>query len=106
MFYRADEGKEPVREWLKRLNRADRRAVGEAIAIVEFRWPVGMPVCRPLGKGLYEVRSNLGWGRIARVIFCVVGSRMVLLHAYIKKTRKMPKTDMDMALKRKGDVSP
>jgi antitoxin HicB len=35
---------------------------------VQFRWPVGMPLCRSLGQGLWEVRSDLTSNRIARVL--------------------------------------
>jgi phage-related protein len=64
-----------------------------------------MPVCRSLGKGLYEIRSDLTKGRIARVIFCVTGQRMVLLHGFVKKTQKTPKKDLDLALKRMKEVT-
>jgi phage-related protein len=104
-FYCTASGKEPVREWLKALDEADRRIVGQDIATAEFGWPVGMPVCRSLGKGLWEIRSDISRGRITRVIFCVEGERMVLLHAFIKKTQKTPKTDLDSALKRMKEVS-
>ena len=104
-FYCTASGKEPVREWLKALDEADRRIVGQDIATAEFGWPIGMPVCRSLGKGLWEVRSDISQGRITRVIFCVEGEQMVLLHAFIKKTQKTPKTDLDLALKRKKEVS-
>jgi len=49
--------------------------------------PIGMPVCRPLSGGLYEVRSTLTGSRIARIIFCIYDSRMILLHRFIKKTQ-------------------
>ena len=104
-FYRTAAGNEPVREWLKALDDADRRNVGEDIATAEFGWPVGMPVCRSLGKGLYEIRSDLAGGRIARVIFCVAEQRMVLLSGFIKKTRKTPKAELDLALKRMKEVT-
>ncbi len=103
-FYRSDSGKEPVREWLKSLDLADRKILGEDIKDVEFSWPIGMPLVRPLGNALWEVRSSLPHGRIARVIFCVVDEQMVLLHAFIKKSQKTPKQDLDLALKRiQGD---
>jgi len=104
-FYRTGGGREPVREWLKGLDDADRRTVGHDIATAEFGWPVGMPVCRSLGKGLYEIRSEISHGRIARVIFCVADEQMVLLHGFIKKTQKTPKPDLDLALKRKKEVT-
>ena len=46
-----------------------------------------VPLCRALGKGLWEVRSDLTGGRIARVLFCIHDGKMVLLHAFIKKTQ-------------------
>lgn len=104
-FYCTAAGREPVREWLKALDEADRRIVGQDIATAEFGWPVGMPVCRSLGKGLYEIRSDISHGSITRVIFCVEGGKMVLLHSFIKKTQKTPEADLNLALKRKKEVS-
>ena len=93
-------GREPVREWLKALAAADRKAIGEDIKDVEFSWPIGMPLCRSLGGGLWEVRSDLPLGRIARVLFCVRDGRMVLLHGFIKKSQKMPIAERNIALRR------
>jgi phage-related protein len=100
-FYRSDAGREPVREWLKGLNLADRKVIGEDVKDVEFSWPIGMPLVRSLGNDLWEVRSSLPRGRIARVIFCVEQGCMVLLHGFMKKTQKTPQPDIDLALKRK-----
>lgn len=102
-FYRTEAGREPVREWLKGLPlREDRRRIGEDIRTVEFGWPVGMPVCRAMGGGLYEVRSNLSENRIARVLFYFdKHGRMVLLHGFIKKTQKTPDEDLELARKNK-----
>jgi len=104
-FYQLPSGREPVREWLKALEEEDRKVVGEDIKDVEFSWPIGMPLCRSLGKGLWEVRSDLAGGRIARVFFCVVGSQMVLLHGFIKKTQKTPAADIELALRRKKEIT-
>lgn len=100
-FYRTASGAEPVREWLKNLAQQDRRKVGEDLQALEFGWPLGMPLCRSLGNGLWEVRSSISDRRIARVVFCIAHERMVLLHAFIKKTQKTPKQDIDLALERK-----
>src|SRR5215470_2867871 len=88
-------------EWLKALDPEDRKVIGEDIKDVEFSWPIGMPLVRSLGKELWEVRSSLPRGRIARVIFCMEQGRLVLLLGFIKKTQKTPKRDIDLALKRK-----
>ncbi len=64
-----------------------------------------MPLCRSLRKGLWEVRSDLSGGRIARVIFCTAKGLMVLLHGFIKKTQKMPAADIELALRRKKEIA-
>lgn len=103
-FYRTDAGREPVREWLKDRDPADRKIIGEDIKDVEFSWPIGMPLVGSIGRGIWEVRSSLPGGRIARVLFCVEAQCMVLLHGFIKKTQKTPKQDIDLAIKRmKGE---
>lgn len=104
-FYRSPSGREPVRAWLRELDAADRKIIGEDIKDVEFSWPIGMPLCRSLGDGLWEVRSTLTGGRIARTVFCVHLSQMVLLHGFIKKTQKTLAADRDLALKRKKDLA-
>lgn len=83
----------------------DRKMVGRDIQKVEFGWPLGLPYCRSLGRDLWEVRSNLTDGKIARVIFCVADQRMVLLHGFIKKTQKTPVQDLKLALSRMKEVS-
>src|ERR1700760_1259035 len=69
-FYRTPSGTEPVRDWLQDLPRDDRHKLGFDIGTVEYGWPVGMPLCRSLGDGLWEIRSDLPGNRTARVIFC------------------------------------
>lgn len=59
LFYRNDNGKEPVRDWILGLSPADRRIIGEDIKTVEFGWPIGKPFVSTLGDGLYEVRSTI-----------------------------------------------
>lgn len=103
-FYRSDTGAMPVREWLLELSDEDCRVIGFDIAQVEFGWPVGMPVCRPLGGGLWEVRSNVTNGRIARVVFCIAHGRMILLHGFIKKTQRTPSADLELARKRQKEA--
>ena len=66
---------------------------------VQWRWPVGMPLCRAMGQGLWEVRTELASNRIARVLICVDEGVLVALHAFVKKTRKTP--DDELALVRK-----
>lgn len=103
-FYESAAGNVPVREWLLSLDKVDRQIIGEDIATVEFGWPIGMPVCRPLGQQLWEVRSTITGNRIARVLFSIAGSRMVILHGFIKKTQKTPDADLALARKRLKEI--
>lgn len=107
VFYQTPAGNEPVRVWLKdEVSDEERRIIGTDIKIVEYGWPIGMPVCRPMGSGLHEVRSSLPGNRIARVLFCVEDGQMILLHGFIKKTRATPKADLDLAKARKKEIGP
>lgn len=103
-FFQLASGKEPVRDWLFELSAEDRKIVGDDIRDLEFSWPIGLPLCRSLGGGLSEVRSNLTDGKIGRVIFCVANEQAVLLHGFVKKTQKTPKKDLDLATKRKKEL--
>jgi len=100
VFFRSRTGAEPIRDWLRSRDKQDRFRIGTDLKTVEFGWPIGMPTCRPLGQGLFEVRTTLD-NRIARVLFCIGNGRMILLHGFIKKTQKTPKADLDLARTRK-----
>jgi phage-related protein len=84
---------------LKALDKADRQAIGEDIAYVQYKWPIGKPRVDHLRGSIWEVRSKIG-NRIARVLFAVEQSEMILLHAFIKKTQQTNATDIEMATKR------
>ena len=104
-FFVAASGKMPVREWILEFESEDRQAIGQDIQKIEFGWPIGMPYCRPLGRGLWEVRSNISSGRIARTLFCIRDGEMVLLHAFVKKTQKTPPQEVDLAHSRMKELN-
>lgn len=101
VFYQTGAGNEPVRAWLKSLQREDRKIIGIDIKTVQYSWPVGMPIVRKIEPRLWEARSRITDG-IARVLFTVVGDKMVLLHGFIKKTQKMPVQELATAKRRLG----
>ena len=104
VFYRTGSGSEPVRDWLISLDRKLRHAVGTDLRRVQYGWPIGMPLVRPLGKGLFELRSTLPDRTIARTLFCFHGGEIYVLHGFLKKTRKLPQAELNLALERKRDV--
>lgn len=104
VFYRTAGGNEPVREWLIDLSVANRREVGLDLQRVQYRWPVGMPLVRPMGKGLFEVRTPLPDGTTARVMICFHGGDLYALHGFVKKAQKTPAPDLEIARKRQKEV--
>ena len=98
-FYQEISGKEPVREWLGILSINDRKIIGRDIRVIQIDWPVDGSLVKPLGGGLWEVRSRLE-NRIARVLFVFHEGTIVLLHGFIKKTQKTPKQEIELAQKR------
>lgn len=102
IFFHNPSGREPVREWLKAMDKEDRTLIGEDIKLVQFRWPLGMPLVRKLAPDLWEVRSHLSTGRIARVFFTVHKTELVLLHGFIKKSQKTPNNELALAQERKN----
>jgi phage-related protein len=104
IFYCTGAGSEPVREWLKELPEAERQAIGKDLLRAQWRWPVGMPLCRPLGSGLWEVRTDLPTKRTARVLLCFYRERLVALHGFIKKTRQTHDEDLALARTRQKEL--
>ena len=103
IFFRTGAGSEPVREWLKGLAEGERQAIGKDLLRAQWRWPIGMPLCRPLGNGLWEVRTNLPTKRRARVLLCLYRGHLVALHGFIKKTPAIPEEDLALARKRQKE---
>ena len=104
IFFRTLAGSEPVREWLKGLPQEERHAVGNDLLRAQWRWPVGMPLCRPMGSGLWEIRTDLPTKRTARVLLCLYRERLVALHGFIKKTRTTPDEDLALARRRRKEL--
>jgi phage-related protein len=104
VFFRSAAGNEPVKDWLLGLDAAKRRAIGLDLMRVQFAWPVGMPLVRPLAEGLFEVRTNLSDKTTARVLFCFHGGELFALHGFIKKSQRTPPEELKLARKRKAEV--
>ena len=98
-FFRTVANNEPTRDWLKSLPKKEKKQIGEDIKTVQYGWPVGMPLARKLCNGIWEVRTRLE-DKISRILFTLCQDQMIILHGFIKKTEKTPKSDLDLATKR------
>jgi phage-related protein len=104
VFWRSNTGQEPVREWLRELSATDRTTIGADIGRLQFGWPIGMPLVKSLGGGLWELRSSLPSKREARLIFAIGENVIVALHAFIKKSQKTPDHELKLAKRRMKEL--
>jgi phage-related protein len=104
IFFSTEAGNEPVLEWLRSLPEVERQAIGQDLLRAQWRWPAGMPLCRPMGNGLWEIRTDLSTKRTARILICPHRGHLVALHGFIKKTQTTPEDDLALARKRKKEL--
>jgi phage-related protein len=104
VFYRTEKGTEPVRDWLRGLTAEDRKTIGADLRTLQLGWPLGMPLCRSLGDGLWEVRSSLSSKREARLLFFFEEGRIGIVHGFLKKTQKTPLGEIALAKKRMREM--
>jgi len=106
-FYETLAGNKVVREWFRGFAKEDRAVLGEDLKTVQIGFPMGLPLCRSLGNGLWEVRSTLPMMRAeARMIFFqdTAAQALVVVHGFVKKSQKTSRRDIDIALRRKAEV--
>jgi len=99
-FWRSATGREPVREWLRSLDKADRGVIGDDLRMLQFGWPIGMPLVRKLVDRIWELRSSLPGNREARLLFTASAMQIVILSGFIKKTQRTPDVEIKLARKR------
>ena len=72
--------------------------------LMEFGPNLRMPHSRAMGGGLFELRAR-GREGIGRTFYCfVIGQRVMILHAFVKKTQETPEQDLKIARKRMKEV--
>ena len=106
IFYRTANQRDVVLDWIRQLAPDCRKVIGFDLKTVQLGFPMGLPLCGSLGNGLWEVRSSLPNRTEARLIFFQhkLSGNLVVVHAFIKKSQKTPKPDLDLALKRKREI--
>ena len=99
VFFETENGKQPVREFIKKLSKEDQKEVGADIRVLQNDYPQGLPLVRKLKPGLWEIRSFIKDG-INRVFFTFINGKIILLHAIVKKTQKTPLKEINVAIER------
>lgn len=106
-FYQTPAGRPVVQEWLRSFDKPDRAILGFDLKRVQLGFPMGLPLCRSLGGGLWEVRSSLAGHREVRMIFFhdTERSALVVVHGFVKKSQKTPRAEIDIASRRMRERS-
>jgi phage-related protein len=99
-FWRSANGREPARDWLRELDKADRAVIGGDLRTLQFGRPLGMPLVRKLADRIWEVRSTLPSRREARLLFTASDQQIVVLNGFIKKTQRTPAAEIESARRR------
>lgn len=86
-FFASSSGNEPVLDWLRDLSATDRKSIGEDIKTEQYGWPLGMPLVRSLGGGIWEARIRLE-NRISRVLFALEGAPWCCCMALSKSSKQ------------------
>ena len=101
IVYYSDEVYENIENWPDKIAASYARITHR---MVENGPNLGMPYTEAIGEGLFEIRAR-GKEGIGRAFFCtLIGQRIVVLHAFIKKSQKTPKKELELARKRMKEV--
>ena len=105
-WYKSKSGTKIVRDAIDTLSKTDKAIVGEDLWLAQLRFPKGAPTVKPLGSGLYEVRSSISDRREYRCIFVyhAAENALVIVHAFVKKSQKTPLHDLQLAKTRAIEV--
>ena len=72
---------------------------------MDFGPDLRMPHSKAMGNGLFEIRAK-GQDGIGRAFYCFVkGKRIIILHAFIKKSQATPQKELMIARKRMKEVT-
>jgi phage-related protein len=105
IFFKDDDGTVPVRDWLSELQRRQRRAFAKCIVRIRRLAELGHELRRPeadlLRDGIYELRARDGRVNY-RILYFFQGHNVAILAHALTKEDKVPKADIDRALRRKA----
>ncbi len=107
VFYQDGKGKRPVQEFLDGLSKTARAAVLRDLDLLkEFGIKIGFPTVRPVTgvRKLWELRVKTSDGAVRVFYAALTGGRFILLHGFVKKSDKTPKTELELAAKRLQEV--
>lgn len=106
-FYLQASGRSPVEEFLQDCSQEIRADFFDAVSLLSAGQSLAMPLSRNLsqiGFGLHELRLKDRQGQFRFFYFIKKGDAIYMLHAFKKKTQELPKSEIDLVLKRIREI--
>ena len=104
VFYTTEAGRCPVLEAIRGLPKTDRVEVGQTLRLVQEEGPgIGMPFTEPVTGELSVIRVRVGRTRWRLFFLAHLGTELVILHMFAKKTRALPQREIETAERRRRD---
>ncbi|NBI67163.1 type II toxin-antitoxin system RelE/ParE family toxin [Pseudoflavonifractor sp. 60] len=103
-YYELEDGSKPAEEFILAQNYKMQAKIFSNLTYLEAMGPsLREPYSKPLGDGIFEIRTKLG-SDITRVLyFFVVGQKVILTNGFVKKTSKTPPSEIDRAKRYRAD---
>ena len=103
-FYEKTNGECPVFEFLKTLPPKIKAKIDRDIGILkEFNIKLRVPLVKPLGDGIFELRTQTAGFGVRTLYFFFDGQKIILTNGFIKKTDKTPTKEIEKAIEYKKD---
>ena len=103
-YYEREDGSKPAEDFILSQNNKMQAKLFMTLEFLEERGPaLREPYSKPLGDGIFEVRTKVG-SDISRVLyFFVIGKRIILTNGFVKKTQKTPSSEIERAKRYRAD---
>ena len=103
-FYVDKRGDAAVRDFVKELNKKSRAKVGRYIELLEKTGPdLIRPYADHVRDKIRELRVRVADGNVRIFYFFFVEKKIILLHAFKKKTQELPEKEIEQAERNMGD---
>jgi len=105
-FYTNSRGDELVQDFIRRQDKQTKSKISRSIDLINKYGPdLGLPHSRYLGDGIYELRIR-GKNEV-RIFYIAVVSNLevIFIHAFKKRTQKMPRKEYIIAKERRATLT-
>ncbi|MGA2297954.1 MAG: type II toxin-antitoxin system RelE/ParE family toxin [FCB group bacterium] len=104
IYYKTKNGDCPVKEFINSRDIKNRQKIA---SIIDYLQELGINLPRPyadyLRDGIYELRIKLSGDETRTLYFFCYENYIILSHSFIKNTNKIPKAEINKAIKLKND---